>query len=368
MTRRGWRLPVRPFGVPIELDPSFALILPLFTLLIAREVGAFATLFADVGVRVDPAVLAQGVTPWLLGLSAGIGLFASVLVHELGHALVARRFEVKTLRITLWFLGGMAQLEDVPRQRGAEAAVAIAGPITSALIAIGLGLLLQTGIPSGPIAFIAAYLTVTNTALALFNLLPALPLDGGRILRSLLSLLMGDRQATRVVGGIGQLIAISMGVYGFLTFQVFLMAIAFFIYVAGRAEIDASHARAAFAGRVVREAMTADPVAIEYDWTVAQARRLRSFRPHTAYPVLDGEGRPLGWLRSRDLDDADDEALVGQRLHLLETVLADAALESAVRRLAQSESRRLLVVERDGRAVGILASADLVRYLQSSDG
>lgn len=365
--RRGWRLPLRPFGIPIELDPSFALILPLFTLLIAREVGGFATLFAEVGVRVDPALLSQGATPWLLGLSAGIGLFASVLIHELGHALVARRFRVRTLRITLWFLGGVAQLEDIPRQRGAEAWVAIAGPITSALLAIALGGALQSGVLAGPLAFIAAYLALTNTALALFNLLPALPLDGGRILRSLLALALGERRATTVVGAIGQLIAIGMGVYGFLNFQVFLMAIAFFIYVAGRAEVDASRARAAFAGRVVREAMTPDPVTIDFDWSVAQARRLRSFRPHTLYPVLDGAGRPLGWLRSRDLDDAADESFVGQRLHPIETVAAEADLEAAVRRLAQSESRRLLVVERDGRVVGILSSADVVRHLQASD-
>ena len=110
--QRGWRLPFRPFGVPIELDPSFALVLPLFAWLIGSQVPAYAELLGSLGLDLDPVPLTRGATPWLLGLAGALGLFTSVLVHELGHALVARLFGVRTRRITLWFLGGIAQLED----------------------------------------------------------------------------------------------------------------------------------------------------------------------------------------------------------------------------------------------------------------
>lgn len=366
MIGRGWQLPFRPFGVPVALDPSFALVLPLFAWLISSQVGAFAVLFTQLGIALDPDTLTRGLTAPLLGLSAAVGLFASVLVHEFGHALTARRYRVRTIRITLWFLGGVAQFDDIPRQRGAEAVVAIAGPITSAALSAGLWLLLRSEILSGGVAFVAAYLMFTNGALALFNLLPALPLDGGRVLRSLLAWGTNERLATRISSAIGRLVAIGLGVYGFLTLQVFLVAIAFFIDAAGRAEIAASRARLAFEGRRVREAMTIDPVTIDLGWTLEQARRLRTLRRHTAYPVLDLHGRPIGWLRGSDLDHPDTSSLAGA-LVAAETVAADGDLEAAVRRLSAAEAGRLLVVDHHGAVVGVLGKTDVVRWLQQRD-
>jgi Zn-dependent protease len=366
MIGRGWQLPFRPFGVPVALDPSFALVLPLFAWLISTQVGAFAELFAQLGIRLDPDALTRGLTPPLLGVTAAIGLFISVLIHEFGHALTARRYHVRTLRITLWFLGGVAQFDDIPRQRGAEAVVAIAGPITSISLAGGLWLLLRSDLLSGGAAFVAAYLMFTNGALALFNLLPALPLDGGRVLRSLLAWGTNERLATVVSAAVGRIVAISLGVYGFLTLQVFLVAIAFFIDAAGRAEVAASRARMAFEGRRVNEAMSTDPVTIDLGWSLEQARRLRSFRRHTAYPVVDLEGRPIGWLRGSDLDDPNTSNLTGALVEV-ETVAAESDLEAAVRRLGNASAGRLLVLDRSGAVVGVLGKSDVVRWLQSSD-
>jgi len=366
MIGRGWQLPFRPFGVPVALDPSFALVLPLLAWMIGSQVGPFATLFVQLGIPLDPDALTWGLTPALLGLSAAVGLFLSVLVHEFGHALTARRYRVRTIRITLWFLGGVAQFDDLPRQRGAEAVVAIAGPITSALLAAVLWLLLRSELLGGGLAFVAAYLTFTNAALAIFNLLPALPLDGGRVLRSLLAWGTNERLATRVSAVIGRLVAILLGVYGFLTLQVFLVAIAFFIDTAGRAEVAASRARLAFDGHRVRDAMTPDPVTIDLGWTVAQAQRLRSFRRHTAYPVLNLAGEPIGWLRSSDLDDPSTDSLAAA-LVPLETVAADAELGDGVKRLGEAAAGRLLVIDRQGAVVGVLGKGDVVRFLQRSD-
>lgn len=367
MTGRGWRLPFKPFGVPIELDPSFALILPLFAWLIGSQVASFATLFGQLGVDLDPGPLSTGSAPWILGVTAALGLFTSVLVHELGHAVTARAFGVKTNRITLWFLGGVAQLEDMPRRRGAEAVVAIVGPITSAALSLLLWALLRADLVSGGVAFVVAYLALTNAGLALFNLLPALPLDGGRVLRSLLALSFGDATATRIAGGVSRAVAIALGVYGFLTLQVFLLAIAFFVDAAGRAEVVASRARHAFAGRRVREAMTRDPVAIDLGWSIEQLQKLRAFRPHHAYPVLDLDGEPIGWIRVRDLDGATAATAVGDLLQPIEAVGEDDDLEGAVRRLATNQVGRLVVLDAHGRLVGLLAKSDVVRWLQRSD-
>ena len=368
VTGRGWRLPLRPFGVPVELDPTFALILPLFAWLIGSQVPAFAELFGQLGVPLDPAPLSTGAAPWLLGLAAALGLFASVLVHELGHALTARAYGVRTQRITLWFLGGVAQLDDMPRRPGAEAIVAIAGPITSGALSWVLWTLLRGDVLAGGVAFVVAYLAVTNAGLAVFNLLPALPLDGGRVLRSLLALGLGDDRATRLVGAVSRAVAIALGVYGFLTLQVFLVAIAFFIDAAGRAEVAASRARSAFEGRRVRDLMVREPVTVDLGWNVEQLKRLRAFRRCTAYPVLDVDGRALGWVRADDLDGAAEGASAADLLRPAETVSADGDLEAAVRRLASAEVGRLLAVDADGRVVGLLARADVVRWLRDRGG
>jgi Zn-dependent protease len=367
MLGRGWRLPFRPFGVPIELDPTFALVLPLFAWLIGSQVPAYAELLAGLGVVLDPEPLTRGATPWLLGAAGALGLFASVLIHELGHALAARAYGVKTLRITLWFLGGVAQLDDLPRKRGAEAVVAIVGPITSALLSLMLAALLRADAVAGGLAFVVSYLAITNAGLALFNLLPALPLDGGRVLRSLLVFPLGEARATAAASGVSRAVAIVLGVYGFLTFQVFLLAIAFFIDAAGRAELGAARARRAFEGRRVRDAMTAEPITVDLAWTAGQLRRLRAFRHHTAYPVTSVDGAPLGVVRADDLDGAEDATSAADLMRPVESVRADADLEATVRQLATTTAGRFAVVDADGRLVGVLTKADVVRWLQSVD-
>jgi Zn-dependent protease len=367
MVGRGWRLPFRPFGVPIELDPTFALVLPLFAWLIGSQVPAYAELLAGLGVVLDPEPLTQGATPWLLGAAGALGLFTSVLIHELGHALAARAYGVKTLRITLWFLGGVAQLDDLPRKRGAEAVVAIVGPITSALLSLVLAGLLRAEAVAGGLAFVVSYLAITNAGLALFNLLPALPLDGGRVLRSLLALPLGDARATAAASAVGRAVAIALGIYGFLTFQVFLLAIAFFIDAAGRAEVGAARARRAFEGRRVRDAMTADPIAVDLAWTAGQLRRLRDFRHHTAYPVTAVDDSPLGLVRADDLDGVADATSAADLMRPLETVRADADLEASVRQLATTAAGRFAVVDAEGRLVGMLTKTDVVRWLQRAD-
>lgn len=367
MTGRGWRLPVRLLGIPVSLDPSFGLVLPLFAWLIASQVPAFVQLLAQVGLDLDAAALTQGLVPYALGLIAALGLFASVVVHELGHAVTARLYGVRTRVITLWFLGGIAQLEDMPRSKGAEAVVAIVGPITSALLSLAFAAVLGYADVGGGTAFVLAYLAVMNAGLALFNLLPALPLDGGRVLRSLLAIVLPRERATVIAGGVSRLVAIALGVYGFLTFQIFLVIIAFFVYNAGMAEVHAERARRAFEGRRVRDVMTPDPITVDLGMPMAQFRQLRSFRSHPCYPVVDADGVLVGVARIADAEKADDDAPLESITVHAATAQASEDLEPAVRRLAASDIGRLVVVDGAGSVLGVLSKTDVVRLLRGED-
>jgi len=127
MSRNALRLPFKLLGIPVSLDVSFLIVLPLFAFLIGSQLPTYLQLL---GVRPDSRLL-EGYTPYLLGLLAALGLFTSVVIHELGHAVTARMYGVETREITLWLLGGVAQLSDMPRTRGAEAVIAIVGPLVS---------------------------------------------------------------------------------------------------------------------------------------------------------------------------------------------------------------------------------------------
>src|SRR3954469_12400895 len=132
MFRKPYRLPFTLLGSPVLLDVTFLIILPVFAFSIAGQVGFWAR---QVGVEDHPSLHSPWV-PYVLGLATAVGLFVSVILHELGHSVVARLYGVKVRSITLWLLGGMAQFDEMPRQRGAEAVMAVAGPIVSILIGI----------------------------------------------------------------------------------------------------------------------------------------------------------------------------------------------------------------------------------------
>jgi Zn-dependent protease len=364
MPGRGWRLPFRLLGIPLSLDPTFALVLPLFAWLIANQVGAFATLLAQVGVILDVDALTAGATPYVLGLVSALGLFASVVIHELGHAVAARFYGVQTKMITLWFLGGVAQLEDMPRARGAEAVVAIVGPIVSAALSFAFAGALQVFGLEGGAAFVVAYLALMNAGLAIFNLLPALPLDGGRVLRSLLAMAMERDRATVIAGNVSRVVAVLLGVYGILTFQLFLVIIAFFVFNAGQAEVHAERARQAFEGRSVADVMTRDPVTVDLDMPLVQFLQLRAFKPHRYYPVVDAAGVLAGVARIDEAEQAEHDAPLSTIVKDADTARPGEDLQRAVQRLATGELGRLVVVDREGRVVGILSRTDVVRVLR----
>lgn len=171
----------------------------------------------------------------VLGVLFLLAVFGSVLLHELGHALVARRFGIQTRRIVLLPIGGIAQLEGQPRSPRQELAIALAGPAVNLVIAAGLfvvgGL---AGIPSG--YGLLGSLMLANLSLALFNLVPAFPMDGGRALRAVLAMRVGGRRATEIAAQVGKIAAIAFGIIGLFT-NPMLLLIAVFVWFAASAEL-----------------------------------------------------------------------------------------------------------------------------------
>jgi Zn-dependent protease len=306
MLRNGYRLPFRLAGIPLYLDVSFLLILPLMVWLTARNLAVLVHQ-PQFGLDIDAAVF-QGLMPLALGLFSVIGLFVSIVLHELGHSLTAQRFGVKVRRITLWFLGGVAEFEEMPRQCGAEAIVGIAGPIVSFVLA-GVFWSLTAIVPrSAPSVWIVVwYLGMVNLMLGLFNLLPALPLDGGRILRSLLALRMPHARATVIAGNIAKVIAVGLGIYGLFA-NLWLVVLAFFIFNAVKGETRQSVVTDLLHGIGVGELMNRDvgtvPAnvpAISYRASAFDAFRLMAGNNVGRLIVVDDYGRMAGIITQEDL-------------------------------------------------------------------
>ena len=178
-----WRL-LRLLGIPISLDASWLIILALLTLSLARAFPAILQeYFPGGGTTLAPYAF------WIMGLVTALAFFACIVLHELGHAVVARSRGMPIRGITLFLFGGVAELGDEPVSAGAEFLMAIAGPVVSAVLAVGFWFLAVAGYHGGwppPVVAVLGYLAAINGLVLAFNLVPAFPLDGGRVLRSIL--------------------------------------------------------------------------------------------------------------------------------------------------------------------------------------
>jgi Zn-dependent protease len=209
-------------GIPIRLHFSLLLFLPYVAFAATRQFGAIAGAF---GVTPDEVRL----PPLLWGVLLAVGLFVAVLVHELAHSLVALRSGARVRSITLMMLGGVSLIEgELPPAK--EAWMAFAGPLASFVIAAASYLVYR--LAPLPVEVLVALLAfaITNTVLGVFNLLPAFPMDGGRILRGLLATRLGRARATRVASRVGQGMAVLLAAYGLWTWNLLLVLIAWFVW------------------------------------------------------------------------------------------------------------------------------------------
>lgn len=358
-------------GIPIKLDVTFLLILPIFAWVIAIQIGELTEILnMTFGTAIAVDAMTEGSMPWILGTVAALGLFASVLLHELGHSAAAIRYGFPIHSITLWLLGGVAQLSDQPTDWREELVIAIAGPIVS--IGLGVGLWIAVFlIPATMEAmlFVVAYLALMNLVLAAFNMLPGFPMDGGRVLRALLARNQPFAVATAQAAQVGKIFAIALGLLGLFGTNFLLIAVALFIYIAASGEAKYTALRSAVEGVTARDIMTPteklDTVGPEL--TVEALLEQMYQQRHTGYPVMD-HGRIVGVVT---LDDVRGISPQERQARLVEDVMTtdlttvrqeDEAFD-AIQALQQNNIGRLLVLDDRDELAGLISRSDIVTAL-----
>ncbi|WP_266079526.1 M50 family metallopeptidase [Haladaptatus caseinilyticus] len=356
------------FGIPIKLDLTFLLILPVFAWLIGTQVDLWVeTLNRLWGLGLTAEPLSSGMMPWVLGAAAAVGLFVGVVLHELGHSVVAMRFGFPIDSITLWIFGGIARLTDQPEDWLEELLIAIAGPVVSIVLGVASYLtLFAIPIQLEAVRFVVGYLALMNLVLAAFNLLPGFPMDGGRVLRALLARTRPFAEATQTAAEVGKLFAILLGLFGLLGGNIILIGIAFFIYIGATGEAQQTVLSAAFRDVRVRDVMTPeeDLKTVSPDTSIADLLEMMFRQRHTGYPVIE-DGDLVGMIT---LDDARSVRPVERDAYRVrevmstdvKTIPADSNALDALETIQQHGIGRLPVIDTDGNVAGIISRTDLM--------
>jgi Zn-dependent protease/CBS domain-containing protein len=355
------------FGIPIKLDLTFLIVLPLFAWLIGADVGQLAVVVNDLfGSAIDAGPLTTGSMQWILGAAAAIGLFVCVLLHEFGHSLVAMRYGYEIDSITLWLFGGVASFTEMPEDWKQELWIAVAGPIVSVALGV-LSYLVFLVLPAAldPVKFVVGYLALTNVVLAVFNMLPGFPMDGGRVLRALLARTRPHARATQIAAEVGKVFAFLLAIFGLFT-NLFLIALAFFIYIGASSEAQQTVMKAAFQDVTVRDVMTPreDLDVVSENTSVAELLERMFTERHTGYPVMQND-RLVGMVTlddARSVKEVERDAYrVGDVMsNDLTTISPDADAMAAIETMQKNNVGRLPVVDDAGEVVGLISRSDLV--------
>ncbi|MFB6235898.1 MAG: CBS domain-containing protein [Halopenitus sp.] len=366
-------------GIPIKLNWTFLLVLPLFAFLISRDVGGIAMVInRSLSAGIDTEALQAGSMPLILGFVSALGLFVGVLIHEFGHSVVALHYGYDIDSITLWLLGGMADFAELPEDWKHELLIAVTGPIVS----IGIGgvcyaifrFTKQFPASFDPVVFVFGYLAVLNVVLAVFNMLPAFPMDGGRVLRALLARNRPHAKATQRAAEVGKVFAFLLGIIGLVS-NWFLILLAFFIYIAASGEAQQTTLKAAFEDVTVADIMTPreDLDVVAEEDTVAELVERMFQERHTGYPVLRNSDL-VGIVTledARNISEVERDAYqVGDIMEQdVQTIRPDTNAMEALQRMQEQDVGRLIVVDDEDNLVGLVSRTDLMtafNIIQSS--
>lgn len=357
------------WGIPIRINISLLVFLPILAWLIGsgEQLAAYESLInATTPATVDAGALGE-TDRWLIATGASVGLFASVAFHELAHSWVALRYDIQVESITLWILGGLASLAEMPREWNREFWIAIAGPIAS--LALGLAFVGSLAlVPSEltVVVFVVGFLGVMNVVLAVFNMLPAFPMDGGRILRALLARNRSYVSATRTAASVGTGFALLFVFVGIVVvFSPILVLLALFIYVAASSESKSVVLGELLAGLTVGDIFEeSDPVEAG-DSAKAVFDRLLSSR-RSALAVVEN-GRVVGVVTGEQLRDLPFEAYETTTVGELATtdlprLDVDTSAFDALLTMRGGRSDAA-IVERNGEPVGVVSQTDFTTVL-----
>ncbi|MDD1678895.1 MAG: CBS domain-containing protein [Methanomicrobiales archaeon] len=369
----------RLYGIPVLLHWSFALVIPLFAWIIGVEITYTTSLVAGLfGVNIDQSLITSGYVPYILGAIVSIGLFVGVFIHELAHSIVAKRNKIRINSITLLILGGVSSMEETTPDPRVELPMALAGPLTS----LGLGIIssaivyLIAGVEgstpfSGALIFIFGYLGLLNIILFGFNLLPAFPMDGGRVLRAWLAKRMPLARATRIAADIGKAFAIVFGIFGFIIFNPILIIIAFFIYIGANQESLLVRYNILLKDLTMQQVMSSPVMTVPPAMPLSELVEKMHTTKHLGFPVVD-RGQLVGLVTLADVQKSpptDREALIVKDVmsRQVVTLTPDAPLTEAFKIMSERQIGRIPVVQGD-EIVGIVTRTDILKVMELREG
>ncbi|MBR6496945.1 MAG: site-2 protease family protein [Methanomicrobium sp.] len=365
-------------GVPVRLHITFLLIIPVFSYVIGSDITYTVGLLEAVygTENLDISLLAAGMTPYLLGGAVTLCLFAAVFLHEMAHCLTAMRYGHRVNEVTLMLLGGISEIDDRGRSTPkSEFWTAISGPLASLFIGILSGavayalvrftaLSAESPLPDLILFYIFGYLGILNIFLFLFNMIPAFPMDGGRILRGLLSLKYSRTRATKTASDIGKVFAVIFAVAGIIWLNFLLILIALFVFLGATQENSMTVLSERIKAVKVTDVMNTD-VAYVHDTDSLDdvASRLVSQKV-TGCPVINDLGHVIGMISIHDIAGRTDTSVMtagGVISGDIFGVTANATLYDAMLMMSDKEVSVLPVFE-GTEIIGLVSSEMILRY------
>ncbi|HPK80437.1 MAG TPA: CBS domain-containing protein [Methanoculleus sp.] len=362
-------------GIPVKLHWSFLLVIPLFAWIIGSQIRLTTELIATLfGVPIDVTLIAAGLNPYILGSIVALGLFVGVFIHEMAHSLIAKAKGIEIHSITLLILGGVSQMEETMPDPKIELPMALAGPMTSlalGLISAALVYIFDAVVPdpavAGVLVFTFGYLGLLNILLFGFNLLPAFPMDGGRVLRAWLARRMPLSRATRIAADVGKGFAVVFGIVGLLFLNPILIIIAFFIYIGASQEATVLRYNILLQDITVADAMSSPVATVEPTLPLSRLVEMMYETKHLGFPVVD-RGALVGIVALADIHKItpqDREAMQVRDVMTRNptTLPPSAPLLDALKIITGKDIGRIPVVS-DGALVGIVTRTDVLRVME----
>jgi len=364
----------RIFGIPILIHYTFLLVIPLFAWIIGSEINYTIELIAGFGVPIDTSLLTAGFVPYIVGTIVALGLFFGVLVHELAHSLVARVKGIKINSITLMIFGGIASMEEGVPDPKAELPMALVGPIASlffGLFCSGIAYLVPSFIQdpgrAGVLIFLFGYLGVLNIILCFFNLIPAFPMDGGRVLRAWLAGRMPLHKATQIAADIGKGFAIIFGIIGLFAFSPFLILIALFIYIGANMESTAVKYSHLLQDVTVGDMMSSPVTTVPPNLPVSQVINMMYSSKHLGFPVVERDTL-IGMITLADVNRTspiDREAMQVRDIMTRDPIILPPAAPviDALKIMSARNIGRIPIVQ-DDKILGIVTRTDILKVTE----
>jgi len=362
-------------GIPVKLHWSFLLVIPLFAWIIGSQILLTTELIAVLfGVPIDPTLIVAGLNPYILGTVVALGLFVGVFIHEMAHSLIAKAKGIEIHSITLLILGGVSQMEETMPDPKIELPMALAGPLTS--LAVGLicsalvyvvdAVVVDPGV-AGILVFTFGYLGLLNILLFGFNLLPAFPMDGGRVLRAWLARRMPLARATRIAADVGKAFAVLFGIVGLLLLNPILIIIAFFIYIGANQEAAYLRYNILLQDVTVADAMSSPVTTVEPTMPLTRLLEMMYETKHLGFPVVE-RGSLVGIVALADVHKIaplDREAMQVRDVMTRNpaTLPPSAPLIDALKIITGMDVGRIPVVA-DDTLIGIVTRTDVLRVME----